>query len=82
MKIGLLLIINIIQPKISDFKDLVSKSLEEFGIKEKFESLIDLYYVFKNLGLKYRVLLDESLKFYRFDSSRSRIKRTFYYNLI
>ena len=79
MKIGLLLIINIIQPKISDFKDLVSKSLEEFGIKEKFESLIDLYYVFKNLGLKYRVPLSESLKFYRFFSFNSKIKRTFYY---
>ena len=57
---------NIIRPNISDFKDLVSKSLEEFGIKEKFESLVDLYYVFKNSKLKYRVPLDESLKFYRF----------------
>lgn len=73
---------NIIQPNISDFKDLVSKSLEEFGIKEKFESLVDLYYVFKNLGLKYRVPLSENLKFYRFDSSRSKIERTFHYNLI
>ncbi len=73
---------NIIVPRISDFKDLVFKSLEEFGIKEKFENLKDLYYVFKNLGLKYRVSLDESLKFYRFGSSRSRIKRIFCYNLI
>ena len=73
---------NIIQPKISDFKDLVSKSLEEFGVKERFGSLIDLYYVFKNSKLKYRVPLSESLEFYRFDSSRSRIKRTFCYNLI
>lgn len=70
---------NIIQPKISDFKDLVSKSLEEFGVKEKFESLIDLYYVFKNSKLKYRVPLGESLEFYRFFSFNSKIKRLFYY---
>ncbi len=70
---------NIIVPRISDFKDLVSKSLEEFGIKEKFENLKDLYYVFKNLGLKYRVPLDESLKFYRFFSFNSKIRRIFYY---
>lgn len=51
----------------------------EYGVKEKFESLIDLYYVFKNLGLKYMVPLDESLKFYRFFSFNNKIKRTFYY---
>ena len=73
---------NIIQPNISDFKDLIFKSLEEFGIKEKFENLIDLYYVFKNSKLKYRVSLSENLEFYRFGSSRSRIKRIFCYNLI
>jgi len=71
---------NIIQPRISDFKDLVSKSLEEFKINEKFENLIDIYYFFKNSKLKYRVSLDDlHLKFYRFFSFNSKIKRTFYY---
>ncbi len=71
---------NIIQPKISDFKDLISKSLEEFGINEEFESLVDMYYFFKNSKLRYRVSLDDlCLKFCRFFSSKSLIKRTFYY---
>ena len=71
---------NIIQPKISDFRYLVSKSLEEFGINEKFESMVDLYYFFKNSKLKYRVSLDDSCsKFFRFFSSSSKIKRIFYY---
>jgi len=71
---------NIIQPRISDFKDLVSKSLEEFRINEKFESLVDIYYFFKNSKLKYRVSLDDLCsKFYRFFSSSSKIKRIFYY---
>ena len=71
---------NIIQPNISDFRDLVSKSLEEFGVKERFESLVDMYYFFKNSKLKYRVSLDDlHPEFYRFFSSKSLIKRTFYY---
>ena len=71
---------NIIQPKFSDFGDLISKSLEEFGINEKFESLVDVYYFFKNSKLKYRVSLDDlHPEFYRFFSSNSKIKRTFYY---
>ena len=71
---------NIIQPNISDFRDLVSKSLEEFGVKEKFESLVDMYYFFKNSKLKYRVSLDDlHPEFYRFFSFRSKIKRIFYY---
>lgn len=74
---------NIIQPIFSDFKDLISKSLEEFKIKERFESLIDLYYFIKNLKLKYRVSLDNlNLKFCRFFSSSSLIQRTYCYNLI
>ena len=71
---------NIIQPRISDFRDLISKSLEEFRIKEKFESLVELYYFFKNSKLKYRVSLDDlNPKFFRFFSSKSLIKRIFYY---
>lgn len=71
---------NIIQPRISDFRDLVSKSLEEFGIKEKFDNFVDMYYFFKNSKLKYRVSLDDlNPKFFRFFSSKSKIKRFFCY---
>ena len=66
---------NIIQPNISDFNDLIIKSLEEFNINEKFESLIDIYYFFKKMKLKYRLSLDDErfnhLKFFRFFSNHS-----------
>lgn len=66
---------NIVQPNISDFKDLIIKSLEEFNINEKFESLIDIYYFFKKMKLKYRLSLDDKklnhLKFSRFFSNNS-----------
>ena len=68
---------NIIQPNISDFKDLIIKSLEEFNINERFESLIDLYYFFKKMKFKYRLSLDDKrfnhLKFSRFFSNNSLI---------
>ena len=67
---------NIIQPLVSDFKDLIVKSLEEFNINEKFESLIDIYYFFKKYGMKYRISFDNNQKFYRFFSDSSLIKRT------
>ena len=66
---------NIIQPFISDFNDLIIKSLEEFNINEKFERLIDLYYFFKKQGMKYRVSFDKNQKFSRFFSDCSLIKR-------
>ena len=66
---------NIIQPNISDFKDLIIKSLEEFNINERFESLIDIYYFFKKSKLMYRLSLDQfkDLKFYRLNSLKSNI---------
>ena len=65
---------NIIQPLVSDFKDLIIKSLEEFNINEKFESLIDLYYFFKKSKLMYRLSLDKfNLKFFRSNSLKSNI---------
>ena len=65
---------NIIQPNISDFKDLIIKSLEEFNINEKFESLIDIYYFFKKSKLMYRLSLDKfNLKFFRSNSLKSNI---------
>ena len=65
---------NIIQPNVSDFNDLIIKSLEEFNINEKFESLIDIYYFFKKSKLRYRLSLDKfDLKFSRFFSHESLI---------
>ena len=66
---------NIIQPNVSDFSDLIIKSLEEFNINEKFESLVDIYYFFKKRGMKYRVSFDNNQKFSRFFSNNSLIKR-------
>lgn len=68
---------NIVQPDVSDFKNLIIKSLEEFNINEKFDSLVDLYYFFKKMKFKYRLSLDDSrfnhLKFSRFFSNNSLI---------
>ena len=65
---------NIIQPNISDFKDLIIKSLEEFNINEKFDSLVDIYYFFKKSKLMYRLSLDKfNLKFSRLNSLKSNI---------
>lgn len=68
---------NIIQPNVSDFKDLIIKSLEEFNINENFDSLVDLYYFFKKMKFKYRLSLDDKrfnhLKFFRFFSNNSLI---------
>ena len=62
---------NIVQPNVSDFSDLIIKSLEEFNINEKFESLVDIYYFFKKSKLRYRLSFDENQKFSRFFSHGS-----------
>ena len=64
---------NIIQPNVSDFNDLIIKSLEEFNINEKFENLIDIYYFFKKMKFKYRLSFDNNQKFSRFFSNNSLI---------
>ena len=49
---------NIVQPDLKKFDDLVTKSLEEFGLaRESFKDLISLYYVFnkKDSKMMYRV---------------------------
>ena len=66
---------NIIQPKIKDFIDRYTKSLEEFGIEGEGLNFSELYYrYFKNTKRKYRVSLDElHLKFCRCFSKASLI---------
>jgi len=50
---------NIIQPKISDFKQFYMKSLEEFHMEDKHLSLIELYEYFKKSKLLYRLSIDK-----------------------
>jgi hypothetical protein len=72
----------LMQCSIKETKQFISDSDKPiiFGVKEKFESLVDMYYFFKNSKLKYRVSLDDLYpEFYRFFSFRSKIKRIFYY---
>ena len=70
---------NIIQPEISQFKHLYTKSLEEFSLQDNQLDFIKLYYVFKKSKLKYRLSMDQfNLQFSRFISTKSQLSA---YNL-
>lgn len=67
---------NIIRPEISDFADRYSKSLEEFGVSEKFDDLVNLYYFLKKSGSRYRLSLDDlNPKFSRCFSPKSLVMK-------
>ena len=59
---------NIVFPDISDFDDLYTKSLEEFSIKEKVDSLLALYSYIKNAKMTYRVPIGNKLIGFRLRS--------------
>ena len=59
---------NIVFPDISDFDDLYTKSLEEFSIKEKPDSLLKLYSYIKNTKMTYRVPISDKLVGFRLRS--------------
>ena len=59
---------NIVFPDISDFDDLYTKSLEEFSIKEKADSLLALYSYIKNAKMTYRVPISDKLVGFRLRS--------------
>ena len=59
---------NIVFPDISDFDDLYTKSLEEFSIKEKLDSLLALYSYIKNTKMTYRVPISDKLVGFRLRS--------------
>ena len=62
----------IVQPSLQKFDDLISKSLEEFGIKESFKDLIDLYYMFqKDPKMMYRVPFAKDNKWSKFKTKKS-----------
>lgn len=71
---------NIIQPNLKDFNSLCIKSLEEFNIQNiEFKDLKDLYYIFKNSKLTYRVPIQSNVQVFRFNSIKSAIN-TIHYN--
>ena len=62
---------NIVFPKLEDFYDSYVKSLEEFNIKEKFSTWIEMYQYIKEAKIMYRFPFDKCkcLKVFRFKSS-------------
>ena len=70
---------NIIQPNLKDFNYLYIKSLEEFDMQNtEFNDLKDLYYIFKNSKLTYRVPIQLNIKVFRFNSIKSTISTIIY----
>ena len=66
----------IVQPSLKKFDDLIHKSLEEFGIKESFKDLIDLYYLFqKDPKMMYRVPFASDSRWSKFKCSKSYISK-------
>lgn len=59
---------NIVFPDISDFDDLYTKSLEEFSIEEKTDSLLSLYSYIKNAKMTYRVPISDKFVGFRLRS--------------
>ena len=66
----------IVQPSLKKFDDLIHKSLEEFGIKENFKDLIDLYYMFqKDSKMMYRVPFASDRKWSKLKTKKSYISK-------
>ena len=59
---------NIVFTYMSDFDDLYTKSLEEFSIEEKPDSLLKLYSYIKNAKMTYRVPISNKLVGFRLKS--------------
>lgn len=66
----------IVQPSLQKFDDLIHKSLEEFGVKESFKDLIDLYYLFqKDSKMMYRVSFAKNSKWSKFKNQKSQLSK-------
>ena len=66
----------IVQPDLKKFDNLISKSLEEFGIKENFKDLIDLYYLFnKDSKMMYRAPFAKDCKWSKFKNKKSQLSQ-------
>ena len=69
---------NIVQPDLKKFDDLVTKSLEEFGLaRESFKDLISLYYVFnkKDSKMMYRVPFRSNEKWSKPKTRKSYVRK-------
>ena len=65
---------NIVRPNLIMFQKLYIKSLEEFKLQHIYHDWIELYYIFTNWKLKYRLSIDNfNLQFSRFTSHKSYI---------
>ena len=65
---------NIIFNESESNKILIKKSLEELNYEKDFTSIENLYKEIKTLKLRYRVSLNENLKFFSLKSNKSKIK--------
>ena len=59
---------NIVFTYMSDFDELHTKSLEEFSIKEKSDSMLTLYSYIKNAKMTYRIPISNKLVGFRLRS--------------
>ena len=50
---------NIVLPDILDFKGVITKSLEEFGIISECDNLVELYGIIKKSKIRYRLSLED-----------------------
>ena len=67
---------NIIQPDYNKFNYLITKSLEEFGLLNEFNSLVDVYYLLKKSKRTYRLSVTQfQEQFSRLFSAKSMVKQ-------
>ena len=72
---------NIIQPDMIKFNRLIAKSLEEFSLKDEFDSLVEIYYFLKKSKQTYRLSVSSwEEQFSRLFSPRSKVKHLGFYD--
>ena len=64
---------NVVFPDIKKFDEVISQSLEEFGINENFNDWKSLHSYIKNSKLMYRVPFDGNIKWFKFNSKNSNV---------
>ena len=72
---------NIVQPDMIKFNRLIAKSLEEFSLKDEFDSLTEIYYILKKSKQTYRLSVSHwDYQFSRLFSPRSKVKHLGFYD--
>ena len=64
---------NVVYPEMEKFAETMAKSLEEFGIEENFSSWKELYYLFKNAEMTYRVPFRGDEKWFQLKTRKSNV---------